>query len=74
MIDPSDLYNFVFMSAVLFLVIEAVFSIINEIKKPSTTSLSQATTWIRSLLMIVLGVIIFMFLKNSQTTAVSSYD
>ncbi len=70
MIDPSDLYNFIFMTVSLFLTIEAIFNIINEIKKPSSTSLSQATVWIRSLLMIVLSVIIFMFVRSSQTTTV----
>jgi hypothetical protein len=68
MIDPSDLYNFVFVSAALFFVIEAVFSIIEEIKKPSSTSLSQATIWIRSLLMIVFAVVLFMFMRSSQTS------
>lgn len=70
MIDPSDLYNFIFTTASLFLIIEAIFNIISEIKKPSSTSLSQATVWIRSLLMIVLSVIIFMFVRSSQTTTV----
>ncbi len=70
MIDPADLYNFIFTSASLFLIIESIFNVISEIKKPSSTSLTQATVWIRSLLMIVLGVIIFMFVRSSQTTAV----
>jgi hypothetical protein len=70
MIDPADLYNFIFMSASLFLIIEAIFNVISEIKKPSSTSLTQATMWIRSLLMIVLGVVIFMFVRSSQTTTV----
>lgn len=69
MMEPSDLYNFVFISAALFFVIEAIFAVIEEIKKPSSTSLSQATIWIRSLLMIVLGVTIFIFMRSSQTTA-----
>lgn len=70
MIDPADLYNFVFTAASLFLIIEAIFNVVSEIKKPSSTSLSQATIWIRSLLMIVLGVVIFMFVRSSQTTTV----
>lgn len=70
MIDPADLYNFIFTAASLFLIIEAIFNVVSEIKKPSSTSLTQATVWIRSLLMIVLGVIIFMFVRSSQTTAV----
>ena len=69
MLDPSDLYNFVFTAAALFLIIESIFNIISEIKKPSSTSLSQATIWIRSLLMIVLGIVIFFFMRSSQTTA-----
>ena len=72
MIDPSDLYNFIFISGALFLIIEAVFNVIKEIKNPSSTTLTQATTWIRSLLMIVLGVVIFLLMRSSQTTTVSS--
>lgn len=67
--DPSYLFNFVFVSTSIFLIIEAVFAIVAEIKKPSTTSLSQATIWIRSLLMIVLSVIILIFMRSSQTTS-----
>jgi hypothetical protein len=69
MIDPSDLYGFVFTSASILLIIEAVFAVMGEMKSKSSTKLSQATVWIRSLLMIVLAIVILVFLRSSQTTA-----
>ena len=69
MIDPADLYKFVFTSASIFLIVESVFNIMDEMKNKSSTQLSQATTWIRSLLMIVLSIVMFFFVRSSQTVA-----
>jgi hypothetical protein len=69
MIDPADLYSFVFTSASVFLIVESVFNLMSEMKNKSSTQLSQATTWIRSLLMIVLAIVMFFFVRSSQTVS-----
>lgn len=69
MSDPVRVYNAVFYAACAFLVIEAVYGIMNEMKKSQRTTLSQAATWIKSLLMIVLAVVMFAFLQSTDTSA-----
>lgn len=74
MTNPSEIYRIVFITACVFLVVEAVFSTLAEMKKTKSTTLSQATSWIRSILMIVLAVVMFLFLGSTETTsAVSNY-
>ncbi len=69
MSDPVRIYNTVFLLAAGFLIIEAVFGIMYNMKKPSKgTTLSQAATWIKSLLMIVFAVIIVTFLQSTDTS------
>ena len=73
MTDPADLYTFVFTSASAFLVIEAIYGVLYSTKKHPTNDsakqLVQAKTWIRSILMIVLAIIMLFFVKSSQTVA-----
>ena len=66
----SDLYILVFTSASVFLIVEAVFAILYEFRKKDKSTLSQATVWIRSLLMIMLAVIIMVFIKSTETQVV----
>lgn len=73
MSNPSEIYRIVFITACVFLVVEAVFSTLMEMKKSNSTTLSQATSWIRSILMIVLAVVMFLFLGSTQTTSALSY-
>lgn len=68
MIDPSDLYTFVFAAASMFLIIEAVYNFIPG-QKETSKKLSDATKWLRSLLMITLAVVMFIFVRSSQTVA-----
>lgn len=70
MLDFGDLYTFVFGAGSAFLIIEAVFSILYEMRRKDGTTLSQATVWIRSLLMIVLAVVMMFLLKSTQTSSV----
>lgn len=68
MSDPVQIYNTVFYAGSCFLVIEAVYGIMNEMKKSQRTTLSQATAWIKSLLMIVLALVMVMFIQSTDTS------
>lgn len=72
MSDPAALYRMVFLTACVMLIVEATFGIMAEMKRSDSTTITQATVWIRSLLMIILAVIMFFFLR-STTTSASSY-
>lgn len=72
MSNPSNIYKIIFITACIFLVVEAVFSTLDEMKKPKSTTLAQATSWIRSIFMIVLAVVMFMLLQSTQTTSVNA--
>lgn len=63
--QPEMVYKGIFSIATLFLVTEAVTGIINAKNKGTKTA--QATQWIRSLFMIVLGMsILFLALSSTQ--------
>lgn len=70
MLDFADLYTFVFGAGSAFLVVEAVYGILNETRRKDGTTLSQATVWIRSLLMIVLAIVMIVLIKSTATTSV----
>ncbi len=69
MLDLADIPAFVFGSASAFFIIEAIFGIMDEIKRKDGSTLSQATTWIRSLLMIVMAIVMLVFIKSTATTS-----
>ena len=71
MSNPSTIYTLIFVTAPIFLIIEAVFSTLNEMKRSDKTTLSQATAWIKSILMIVLASIMLMLLRSTVTNSVS---
>ena len=71
MSNPSTIYTLIFVTAPIFLIVEAVFSTLNEMKKTDKTTLSQATAWIKSILMIVLASIMLMLLRSTVTNSVS---
>jgi hypothetical protein len=71
MSNPSTIYTLIFVTAPIFLIIEAVFSTLNEMKRSDKTTLSQATAWIKSILMIVLASIMLMLLRSTVTDSVS---
>lgn len=74
MSNPAGIYRIVFITACVFLVVEAVFSTIEEMKRTQKTTLSQATAWIRSIFMIILAIIMFLFLGSTVTsTSYSGY-
>lgn len=73
MSNPSEIYRIVFITACVFLVVEAVFATLNEMKNGKSTTLSQATSWIRSIFMIVLAVVMFLFLGSTETTSALRY-
>ncbi len=69
MSNPSSIYKIILIVACSFLVVEAVFSTMDEMKKQNSTTVSQATAWIRSIFMIVLATVIMLLLGNTVTTA-----
>lgn len=74
MIDPGKVNSAVVYAVCAFLVIEAVYGIMNEMKKSQRSTLSQAATWIKSLLMITFAVILGLFFINTETSvSVSGY-
>lgn len=70
MLDLADIPTFVFASTSVFLIVEAVYGILYETRRKDGTTLSQATTWIRSLLMIVTAIVISVIVKSTLTTSV----
>lgn len=68
MSNPAGIYRITFITACVFLVVEAVYSTMDEMKRSQKTTLSQATSWIRSILMVVLAVIMFLFLGSTVTS------
>lgn len=70
MLDFGDLYTFVFGAGSAFLIVESVYGILGEMRRKDGTTLSQATVWIRSLLMIVLAIVMMVLIKSSATTSV----
>jgi len=73
MSNPSEIYRIVFISVCVFLVVDAVFATLNEMKRSGSTTLSQATVWIRSILMVVMAVVMFLFLGSTETTSALRY-
>jgi hypothetical protein len=71
MSNPSTIYTLIFVTAPIFLILEAVFATLNEMKRSDKTTLSQATAWIKSILMIVLASIMLMLLRSTVTDSVS---
>lgn len=61
-------YAFTFASVAIFLVVEAVYNILGEVRNESKTSLSQATVWVRSLLMIVMAMALMYFTYGTYTS------
>ena len=71
MSNPSTIYTLIFVTAPIFLIVESVFATLNEMKRSDKTTLSQATAWIKSILMIVLASVMLMLLRSTVTDAVS---
>jgi hypothetical protein len=65
--QPEMVYKGIFAIATLFLVTEAITSIINV--KGKGTKTYQATQWIRSLCMIVIGMAILFLALSSAPSA-----
>jgi hypothetical protein len=72
MTNPESIYRIVFIATCVFLVTEAIFSTLDVMKSKNSTTLSQATSWIRSIFMIVLATVIFLLLGSTVTSAVST--
>lgn len=70
MSNPSTIYTLIFVTAPIFLIVEAVFNTLNEMKRSDKTTLSQATIWIKSILMIVLASIMLLLLRSTVTDSV----
>jgi hypothetical protein len=71
MSNPSTIYTLVFVTAPIFLIIEAVYNTLEEMKRTGKTTVSQATAWIKSIFMIILAGIMLMLLRSTVTDSVS---
>ncbi len=72
MSNPSTIYTLIFVTAPIFLIVEAVYITLEEMQKSSgKTTLSQAVAWIKSIFMIVLASIMLMLLRSTVTDSVA---
>lgn len=71
MSNPSTIYTLIFVTAPIFLIVEAVYITLEEMQKSGKTTLSQATAWIKSIFMIVLASIMLMLLRSTVTDSVA---
>lgn len=66
--DPINIQNWIFNAVSVFLIVEGVVSVLDSMSDKNKTTLSQARSWLRSILMVVAAIIIFWLTHSTEVS------